>query len=52
MASLLSCLKADGDEYKKFTGGGDTDNESDEDISNTVERRESMNMVNQSGINF
>lgn len=51
MANLLSALKADDSEnYNKFTGGGDTDE--DEDASKIVDRRISMNKFNEVGMNF
>jgi len=51
MANLLSALKADdGDEYNKFTGGGDTDE--DAYASKIVDRRISMNKFNEVGMNF
>lgn len=50
MANLLSCLKAD--EADKFGVGHTSDGEEDDDVSNAVERRQSMNQFNQTGLNF
>lgn len=54
MASLLSGLKAeDNDAYNKFLGHtGLTDDDEDEDVSNFVERRMSLNQFNETGMNF
>ena len=52
MANLLQNLKADGPEtYKKYVGH-DSESEEDEDITTIVQRRQSMNMVNEVGMNF
>ena len=51
MANLLSALKADdGDEYNKFVGAENSDE--DEDASKIVDRRISMNKFNEVGMNF
>jgi len=56
MANLLSCLKAesgaDNTNYNKYIGAPNSDDEEDEDVSNVVERRQSMNTYNEAGMNF
>jgi|APSaa5957512535_1039671.scaffolds.fasta_scaffold29797_2 hypothetical protein len=53
MANLLSALKADdGEEYKKFVGAGNSEDDEDEDASKIVDRRISMNKFNEVGMNF
>lgn len=49
MANLLSCLKADNNQMNKFIGHNSGSDE-DEDVSNVVERRESINKF--AGVNF
>jgi len=53
MANLLSCLKAeDGQQYNKYIGAGDTEEDEDEDVSKIVDRRMSLNQYNEVGMNF
>jgi len=54
MANLLSCLKADDKDKEKFDKfiGHTSDLDEDEDVSNTMERRVSMNQYNGTGLNF
>ena len=51
MANLLSCLKAD-EEYNKYIGQQESDDDEDEDISEMMGRRMSMNQFNETGLNF
>ena len=54
MASLLSCLKAeDSKTYNQYIGAGASDEEEeDEEASEIVERRMSVNQYNEAGMNF